>query len=187
MLEENPANMLAMKRKVCVLKGTGKIGEAIAELSSMLEIFSTDLESWKELVNLHVSVGDYKRALFCQEDVILADAHNYQNHNRYADLLYTVGGEVNVRAARRHYAQSLELNPKNARAAYGLCLASHMLATRYPFQRGKASVNNVAGDESELNQKLFQKGANLLRELHGQASALLGPLEKMLASLEGKK
>ena len=54
-----------------------------------------------------------KKALYCQEEIVLADPHNYQNHNRYADILYTIGGETNVRTARRHFAQSIELNPEN--------------------------------------------------------------------------
>ena len=111
--------MIAMKRLVCVHKARGKVTEAIAELTKILETFQNDPECWKELVNLYMSLGDMKQAVYCQEEVVMCDPRNYQVHNRYADLLYSCGGQTNIRSARRQYAQSLELNPRNMRAAYG--------------------------------------------------------------------
>ena len=80
MLEKNPANMIAMKRLVCVHKARGKVTEAIAELTKILETFQNDPECWKELVNLYMSLGDMKQAVYCQEEVVMCDPRNYQVH-----------------------------------------------------------------------------------------------------------
>ena len=109
----------------------------------------------------------------------MCDPRNYQVHNRYADLLYTMGGETNLRSARRHYAQSLELNPQNARAAYGLCLCSYAIGASFAAgkQRGgkggkAARDKSVAEDEKELNEKLFAKGVELLRNVYADSPML---------------
>lgn len=183
MLEKNPANMIAMKRLVCVHKAQGKMADAIGELTKILETFQTDVECWKELVALYVSQGDMKQAVYCQEEVVMCDPRNYQSHNRYADLLYTSGGETNVRSARRQYSQSLELNPRNMRAAFGICLASYTLAGISASNKGKkkksaSSFDYIEPDEDELNEKLFKYGLSLLRQsydsspLRVQAEAL---------------
>ena len=188
MLVHNPANMLAMKRKVCVHKAQGNTAKAIEELTNLLKTFQTDVDSWKELVTLYMSEGDMRQATFCQEEVVTCDPRNYQVHNRYADLLYTLGGETNVRSARRHYAQSLELNPQNARAAYGLCLCSYAIGASFAGgkHRGGKGVTrdkSVADDEKELNQKLFAKGLALLRKIYAD-SPMLKHAESLVKGFE---
>ena len=186
MLLTNTANMLAMKRRVCVFKAQGKMTSTIRALTELLQTFQTDVESWKELVTLYMASGDMKKALYCQEEVVLADPHNYQNHNRYADLLYTLGGANNLRSARRHYAQSLELSPENnLRGAYGLCLSSYSLSTLASTkQKGKKkSVKAVSSDEDELNKMLFEKSLELLRTNYRESS-LLKQVESMNQKLQ---
>ena len=190
MLEKNPANMIAMKRLVCVHKAQGKVPEAIAELTKILETFQTDPECWKELVTLNMSQGDMKQAVYCQEEVVMCDPRNYQAHNRYADLLYTSGGQTNIRSSRRQYAQSLELNPRNMRAAYGICLASFALAGMKAGDDGgkhkksggaaNSSFDYIEPDEDELNEKLFEYGLSLLKE-HYAESPLRAQVETLSA------
>ena len=196
MLEKNPANMIAMKRLVCVHKAQGKVPEAIAELTKILETFQTDPECWKELVTLYMSQGDMAQAVYCQEEVVMCDPRNYQAHNRYADLLYTSGGQSNIRSARRQYAQSLELNPRNMRAAYGICLASFALAgmaagdgsgknkkSSGGSSGSSSSFDYIEPDEDELNKKLFEFGLSLLKE-HYAESPLRAHVEALSAEWE---
>ena len=189
MLTTNSANMLAMKRRVCVFKAQGKMTSTIRALTELLQTFQTDVESWKELVTLYMASGDMKKALYCQEEVVLADPHNYQNHNRYADLLYTLGGANYLRSARRHFAQSLELSPENnLRGAYGLCLSSYSLSTLATStkQKGKkksVKADDVSSDENELNKMLFDKSLELLRTNY-RGSSLLKQVESMNQKLQ---
>jgi tetratricopeptide (TPR) repeat protein len=189
MLKTNAANMLAMKRKVCVYKAQGKMKSAIRELTNLLQTFQTDIESWKELVTLYMAAGDMKKALYCQEEVILGDPHNYQNHNRYGDILYTLGGEINVRCSRRHFAQSLELSPENnLRAIYGLALSCYTLSSITTSRSSTSSKlkikvkdETIKSDEKELNQKLFEKSMELLRSNYSK-----NPLSKQIERLASK-
>jgi len=52
LLEANPANALAMKRRVAVLKGQGKVKEAVRELNDYLEQYQADPTGWQELADL---------------------------------------------------------------------------------------------------------------------------------------
>lgn len=195
MLETNAANMLAMKRKVCVYKAQGKMKSAIRELTTLLQTFQTDVESWKELVTLYMASGDMKKALYCQEEVVLGDPHNYQNHNRYADLLYTLGGEANVRCSRRHFAYSLELSPENnLRATYGLALSCYSLSSLMASKQSNSSGSRgktkktkkddtVGDDEDELNNKLFDKSLELLRSNYAD-SILSKQIEKVASTMK---
>ena len=49
---------------------------------------------------------------------------------QYADLLYTMGGPANYRAARSYYAAAVDLSQgENVRALYGLCATAAQLST----------------------------------------------------------
>lgn len=52
LLEENPANVSVMKRKICILKGQGKIKDAIRELNIFIEQYQADPTAWQELADL---------------------------------------------------------------------------------------------------------------------------------------
>ena len=96
----------------------------------------------------------------------------------------------NIRSARRQYAQSLELNPRNMRAAYGICLASFALAGMTAGggggknKKGGATSNSsfdyIEPDEDELNEKLFEFGLSLLKE-HYAESPLRAQVESLSA------
>lgn len=45
-----------------------------------------DVEAWGELGDLYLAQGDYKRAAFCVEEVILANPHNHLLHERLAEV-----------------------------------------------------------------------------------------------------
>ena len=65
MLEANGANMIAMKRKVCVYKAQGQMKAAIRALTELLKIFQTDVESWKELCTLYMGKYSKRRCEQC--------------------------------------------------------------------------------------------------------------------------
>jgi hypothetical protein len=59
-------------------------------------------------------------AAFCLEEALLAQPHNYALHVALAETLYTHG---RADAARRYWAQAVQLHATSARALWGLHLA----------------------------------------------------------------
>ncbi|RHY07764.1 hypothetical protein DYB37_005893 [Aphanomyces astaci] len=148
MLQKNPSNMLIVKRQVAILKAQGKIDEAIEQLNKLLKNFQTDAGAWSELADLYLTVGNYTKAAFCFEELILTNPLNAFFHERLAEIYITIGGYDNLKVARKHLAHSLELNDtNNARALMALVVCTSTLATL----KTKADK-----DDRELNQRLHQ-------------------------------
>lgn len=122
--ETNPA---PRKRKIAILKAKGKIPEAIKELCEYLKTFMSDQEAWHELCNLYLMGGEYAKAAFCMEEVLLHNPHSHLIHQRLAEIRYTMGGNENIEIAKSYYSQAVKLNPTNLRALYGLYLCCNQI------------------------------------------------------------
>jgi tetratricopeptide (TPR) repeat protein len=59
------------KRRIALLRSTGKVSEAISALVDFLQAFPTDGEAWAELSDLYVSIGAYQQSIFALEEVLL--------------------------------------------------------------------------------------------------------------------
>lgn len=84
----------------------------------------SDQEAWHELCNLYMMEGDYSKAAFCMEEVLLHNPYSHLIHQRLGDIRYTMGGQDNMEIAKSYYAQAIKLNGNNLRALYGLYLVS---------------------------------------------------------------
>ena len=49
----------------------------------------SDGEAWHELLDLYLKVGDYSKAAFCMEELLLSNPHNAIYFTRYAEIKYT--------------------------------------------------------------------------------------------------
>ena len=96
----------------------------------------TDIESWNELADLYISEHSYEKAAFCLEELILANPHNYLNHQRYAEVCYSQGTVDSLNASRKHFSTALKLNPGSLRSLYGLHQTVLHLSTN-PKLKGK--------------------------------------------------
>ncbi|ERE44818.1 tetratricopeptide repeat protein 35 [Cricetulus griseus] len=65
-LQEDPTNTAARKRKIAIRKAQGKNVEAIRELNEYLEQFVGDQEAWHELAELYINEHDDKRKSRCE-------------------------------------------------------------------------------------------------------------------------
>jgi len=52
---DDPSYVVAAKRKIGVLIGQGKTGEAIDFLNNDLETYMNDTDAWKELTDIYLS------------------------------------------------------------------------------------------------------------------------------------
>lgn len=51
--------------------------------------FMSDQEAWHELCNLYLAEGEFGKAAFCMEEVLLHNPHSHLIHQRLAEIRYT--------------------------------------------------------------------------------------------------
>lgn len=177
-LEAEPANAVVRKRLVAILKAQNRVGEAIKELNEYLKKFMSDQEAWTELAELYISQQDHKKAKFCMEELILMNPHNHLFHQRYAEILYTLGGNENMEKARKYFAQALKLDNNNMRALFGFFLASAHLANSSKDVKTKKENSKFAiWAATQVNER-YQSVSQAQEEDN------LSELENMLESLQ---
>ena len=102
-LKEDPTNSLVSKRKVAILRAENKTAEAISLLGAYLETYMNDLEAWQELCDLYLKVQDYAKAAHTMEELVITHPHHHLYQQRYADILYTMGGMDNIGLSLERY------------------------------------------------------------------------------------
>jgi len=175
MLERNPANSFAMKREVCVLLAKGMLEEGGKSLNRYLQTYQGDIVAWQQMAELQIELNNRGAASFSYEELLLSEPTNFLYHNSYAELLYSLGGCDNFRLARRYFAQSLELNrTNNARAAFGLVMATFALAANYRAGgAAQADKTMTPREEREDMQASSPVGAFLHTACHDSNHLLL--------------
>uniref|UniRef100_A0A9J8BIT5 ER membrane protein complex subunit 2 n=2 Tax=Cyprinus carpio TaxID=7962 RepID=A0A9J8BIT5_CYPCA len=135
-LQDDPTNTAARKRKISILRAQGKSSEAIRELNEYLE----HLKSMTRCIH-HV-------IMFClfRSHVSFKCAYNTTSPFCFLcnlpQVKYTQGGLENLELARKYFAQALKLNNRNMRALFGLYMsASHIAAS--PKVSAKVKKDNV--------------------------------------------
>ncbi|POM67958.1 TPR repeat protein Oca3/ER membrane protein complex Ecm2, partial [Phytophthora palmivora] len=96
----NPANALVLKRKIAVLKAQKKTADVVTALNEFLRSFGTDQAAWTELGETYLSMGTYRYAAFCYEELVLLNPMDAISHSRLADIYSTIGGLDNLLTAR---------------------------------------------------------------------------------------
>uniref|UniRef100_A0A3B3Y912 ER membrane protein complex subunit 2 n=1 Tax=Poecilia mexicana TaxID=48701 RepID=A0A3B3Y912_9TELE len=178
-LQEDPTNTAARKRKISILRAQGKSTEAIRELNEYLEQFVGDQEAWHELSELYINEHDYGKAAFCLEELMMTNPHNHLYCEQYAEVKYTQGGMENLELARKYFAQALRLNNRNMRALFGLYMsASHIAAS--PKVSAKVKKDNIkyaAWAAAQINRAYKVRGSRSTQTIHSSYSAALSATE----------
>ncbi|KAJ7628592.1 hypothetical protein FB45DRAFT_794459 [Roridomyces roridus] len=91
LLEADPANAAVWKRKISVLRRTGKIDKAVEELSELLDTFYTDVEGWLELADIYTTCNRYSAALQALSHALLLAPQNPFYVLQFAETAYTAG------------------------------------------------------------------------------------------------
>ncbi|KAF2016068.1 hypothetical protein BU24DRAFT_422396 [Aaosphaeria arxii CBS 175.79] len=139
-LREDSTNFGIRKRRVAVLKALGKTDQAITALTVLLESSPTDAEAWAELADLYAQVGEWSKAIFSLEEVLLIVPNAWSAHAQVATYHYlstksssassTPSPATTLQSltlALKHFARSIELNESYLRGYYGLKLVSKQL------------------------------------------------------------
>ncbi|KAJ7846360.1 hypothetical protein B0H14DRAFT_935380 [Mycena olivaceomarginata] len=91
LLDADPANAAIWKRKISVLRRTGKIEKAVEELSQLVDTFYTDVEGWLELADIYTTCNQYIPALQALSHVLLLAPQNPFYVLQFAETAYTSG------------------------------------------------------------------------------------------------
>ena len=185
-LEEFPSDQRTMKRKVAAYIGAGRDKDAIDALSKYLDTFMADVRAWEQLAGMYQERGQYAQSVFCWEEVIASEPSIHYHHRRLAEVLYTMGGDEDVRAARKYYAAAVDMsNATDVRALYGLALCDARI--RKKSGKGKGGGTEVLDGDGEVPvTELGQHAAGLLKKMY-TAGTKLGKVEGgMCAIVEGQ-
>uniref|UniRef100_A0AAR2JM81 ER membrane protein complex subunit 2 n=1 Tax=Pygocentrus nattereri TaxID=42514 RepID=A0AAR2JM81_PYGNA len=153
-LQDDPTNTAARKRKISILRAQGKSSEAIRELNEYLEQCVCVTYLFRYVLFLSSALSSYAKAAFCLEELMMTNPHNHLYCEQYAEVKYTQGGLENLELARKYFAQALKLNNRNMRALFGLYMsASHIAGS--PKVSAKVKKDNVkyaAWAASQINR-----------------------------------
>nr|XP_051700724.1 ER membrane protein complex subunit 2 isoform X2 [Oryctolagus cuniculus] len=169
-LQEDPTNTAARKRKIAIRKAQGKNVEAIRELNEYLEQFVGDQEAWHELAELYINEHDYAKAAFCLEELMMTNPHNHLYCQQYAEVKYTQGGLENLELSRKYFAQALKLNNRNMRALFGLYMsASHIASNaKASAKMKKDNMKYASWAASQINRAYQSSIIWVTKETHNR-------------------
>eukprot|EP00897_Mesotaenium_endlicherianum_P008907 jgi/Mesen1/8044/ME000043S07426 len=153
-LEEFPGDAALRKRQVAMLKAQGDLPAAVDALNKYLETFMADADAWRELADMYISLQMYKQAAFCCEELLLVAPLNPLFNLLYAEVLFTMGGLDNLRAAKKYYAAAIQHSGcRNMRALHGVCLTTAAIKELVRSSRSKGGEEEATG-LTELATKL---------------------------------
>jgi len=182
MLKENPANSVALRRKYAMLRSRpGQEANAREALNVYLENNSGDGAGWAEMGDLGHDRGDSRAASFAYEEVTLSSPLDAPAHRRLGELYATVGGISNLKMARKHLAQSLELDPSDVRTLYGLVAVADAYL-KENSQAGK-SKREAEEEDAEVAKELIKYGADKLLKIYRGSGRMGKVVETVLMEL----
>ncbi|KAG7096427.1 hypothetical protein E1B28_003864 [Marasmius oreades] len=88
-LKDDSANAAVWKRRISILRRTGKIEKAVEELKEYLDTFYNDLEAWVELADIYSSCYQYSSALSSLSHTLLLAPQNPFYTLQFAETAYT--------------------------------------------------------------------------------------------------
>ncbi|KIK55581.1 hypothetical protein GYMLUDRAFT_47797 [Collybiopsis luxurians FD-317 M1] len=138
LLEADSSNAAVYKRRISILVRTGKIEQAVTELTEYLDTFYSDLEGWVELAELYSSCNQYTSALQALSHVLLLAPQNPFYVLQFAETAYTADDiplaikmfMLAVDIADRHASEESIPTGASVRAWYGVKLCCRVLLER---------------------------------------------------------
>ena len=182
-LERSPAEQRAMKRRASCLRAAGRPEAAVDALVEYLDTFMADVDAWEALAGLYTELRMYQQAVFCWEEVLVAQPQIPHHHRRMAETLVTWGGEPRLRDARRYYAAALDMSgATDVRAMYGLVLVDKRLKA-VVGKRGKGK--GAEEEDGDLGSNLGEDAAAFLPRFYASAAPELKPVVERQLGVRG--
>lgn len=180
-IEKHPTDQIVLKRDITTLMDHGDIEGAIKELCRHLETYQCDEDSWACLADLYIDQGQYEKASFCVEELVMKNPYTSHYHIRLAEIYYTwacldQGNQSqlqileNYNSAKFHYAHAVRLTMKqpqgsNMRALFGWMQTSKALNSlrnnrkdQDAIEDEKKIVSFTEQQMSKTNMQNFKQG-----------------------------
>lgn len=176
LLEDNPANLIALQRKYCIARA--QKADPVTVIESLNEYLSqnlSDVSGWYEMSQLRLALCDYKGAAYALEQVILGNPLDAEMHCRLAEVYATVGGLENLSLARKHMSQSLELDSSSVRAQLGLV----SVANQYLEESVIVGKKDIDEHEIMIAKELVKYGASQVLKTY-KGSKMIGVMKRAM-------
>ncbi|KAL7471461.1 hypothetical protein ACHAXS_011742 [Conticribra weissflogii] len=205
LLKENPANSHAARRKYCILaarandiaassssisqweeSSSGAQLQAYSALNDYLQHHPGEVTAWNEMAEFCLSRSDYKGAAYCYEEVILACPLDSDVHTKLGEVYATIGGIDNLKLARKHLAQALNLNGGNLRGVWSLvAVAESYLEEVEKLAGGKGGSRGISKELEEesvavAKELILHCGEKLMGFYKGSGRRLEKVVEQVL-------
>ncbi|KIK07160.1 hypothetical protein K443DRAFT_87921 [Laccaria amethystina LaAM-08-1] len=177
LLKADPANAAIWKRRISVLRRTGKIQDAVEELTQFLDTFYTDLEGWLELADIYTSCNQFTSALQSLSHALLLNAQNPFTYLQFAETAYTAG---DIPLALKMFLVVIDMNESDIpdssdrppsgisiRAWWGTKLCTRHLVSN-PSSRSSASDTPVPKKIKLIDELATER---VLAAYHGEQGA----------------
>ncbi|GKT49297.1 TPR repeat-containing protein C19B12.01 [Colletotrichum spaethianum] len=199
-LGANATNIPVAKRRIALLKSTGKTSEAITALNSLVDFNPTDAESWAELADLYLSQGLYSQSIFALEEVLVLTPNAWNMHARLGEVLYMAASasegssQQQLAESIKRFSRSIELCDDYLRGYYGLKLVRRVLDIKVTNRLIKEPLKPSRQTDSEewslpdvttlqkLNELATEKLAEIVRRNGAQERLWQGYDESEVAA-----
>ncbi|KAH6910629.1 tetratricopeptide repeat domain 35 [Coprinopsis sp. MPI-PUGE-AT-0042] len=91
LLETDPTNAAALKRRISVLRQKGSAEKATEELIQYLDTFYTDPEGWLELADIYITNRQYTSGLQALSHALALNPQNPFTFMEFAETAYSAG------------------------------------------------------------------------------------------------
>ncbi|KAF9788067.1 TPR-like protein [Thelephora terrestris] len=156
LLESDPTNAAAWRRKAYVLRTMGKLDKSVEELSSLLDTFYNEVDGWVELAEIYYLCSQYNYALQALSHALLLAPQNPFYVLEFAEIAHTSG---DIPLAIRTFLMVVDMTDDEAapttsyqtditlRAWYGVKLSLRRLTseTRSPSQTAPPNNPELIG------------------------------------------
>ncbi|KAF9881307.1 kinetoplast-associated protein kap [Colletotrichum karsti] len=170
-LGQNATNIPVAKRRIALLKSTGKISDAITALNSLVDFSPTDAEAWAELADLYLSQGLYSQSIFALEEVLVLTPNAWNIHARMGEVLYMAASasdstsQQQLAESVKRFARSIELCDDYLRGYYGLKLVTNKLLNEPSKPSRQTGSDDWALPKTSTLQKLNEVATQKLAEI----------------------
>jgi len=91
LLETDPTNSSAWRRKACVLRNMGKLDKSVEELSALLDTFYNEVDGWVELAEIYYLCNQHNYALQALSHALLLTPQNPFYVLEFAEIAHASG------------------------------------------------------------------------------------------------